>query len=90
MLETIKPQLVVMDIQLPDISGYQMCQTMKRDPSSRGVQVIMMTGRFTEPEDRVQGFEMGADEFFCKPFDPRYFIARVKSILKAMPPPLPA
>src|SRR5579872_4708644 len=59
----LQPQLVVTDIRLPDISGYQVCQALKRDAQSTCV--IMITGRFTEPEDRVQGFEMGADDFLC-------------------------
>jgi DNA-binding response OmpR family regulator len=80
--ETVKPQLVVADVQLPDMSGFQLCQSMRRSPTSRKVPVVMITGRFTEPQDRVQGFESGADEYFCKPFDPVLFVARIKSILR--------
>jgi two-component system, cell cycle response regulator len=80
--ESLRPALVVTDVQLPDMSGYQLCQDLKKDPISRHIPVIMMTGRFTEPDDRLQGFELGADEFFAKPFDPVYFMARVKSILR--------
>lgn len=81
-LKAESPDLVVTDIQLPDVSGYQVCQSVKRDAGSRQTRVIMITGRFTEPQDKVQGFESGADEVFTKPFDPKYFIARVKSILR--------
>ncbi len=81
-LKSENPDLVVTDIQLPDVSGYQVLQSVKRNESSRNTRVIMITGRFTEPQDKVQGFESGADEFFTKPFDPHYFIARVKSILR--------
>src|SRR5262245_42428235 len=49
-----QPQLVVTDVQLPDMSGYQLCQSLKRDPSYRGLPVVMITGRFTEPDDKVQ------------------------------------
>jgi len=80
----LKPQLVVTDIQLPDMSGYQLCQSLKRDPQSRHVPVVMITGRFTEPGDKVQGFESGADEFFSKPFDPTLFVSRIKSILRGI------
>src|SRR5689334_14628198 len=59
LIESIKPQLVVTDVQLPDMSGYQLCQSMKRDPNSRNVPVVMITGRFTEPGDKIQGFESG-------------------------------
>ena len=86
LIETMQPHLVVTDIQLPDMSGYQLCQSLKRDPGSRHVPVVMITGRFTEPQDRVQGFESGADEFFAKPFDPVLFVARIKSILRGLAP----
>jgi len=83
---SIMPQLVVTDVQLPDISGYQVCQSLKRDSASKHVPVVMITGRFTEPDDKVQGFESGADEFFAKPFDPFLFVARIKSILRGTAP----
>ena len=80
------PQLVVADVQLPDMTGYQLCQTLKRDPASQSVPVVMISGRFTEPEDKIQGLELGADEFLSKPFDPTYFVARVKSLLRVPAP----
>jgi len=85
LVDDLKPQLVVTDVQLPDISGYQLCQEMKRDPSSKNIPVVMITGRFTEPADKVQGLESGADEFLTKPFDPFLFVARIKSILRSAP-----
>jgi len=86
MAESLQPQLVVTDIQLPDMSGFQLCQTLKRKSAFRQTPVIMMSGRFTEPQDRLQGFDLGADEYFSKPFDPIYFLARIKSILRISPP----
>jgi len=86
LIESLKPQLVVTDVQLPDMSGYQLCQSLKRDPAYRGLPVVMITGRFTEPDDKVQGFESGADEFFAKPFDPVLFVARIRSILRGLAP----
>src|SRR5258706_6362743 len=86
LIEALKPELVVTDVQLPDMSGYQLCQSLKRNPGSRHVPVVMITGRFTEPDDKVQGFESGADEFFSKPFDPVLFVARIKSILRGLAP----
>jgi len=86
LIQELKPQLVVTDVQLPDMSGYQLCQSLKRDPNYRGLPVVMITGRFTEPADKVQGFESGADEFFSKPFDPVLFVARIKNILRGLTP----
>jgi len=68
------------------MSGYQVCQSLKRATVSKNLPVVMITGRFTEPEDKIQGFESGADEFFYKPFDPTYFVARLKSILRGTAP----
>ena len=84
MVESAKPQLIVTDVQLPDMSGYQVCQSLKRDPASCHVPIVMISGRFTEPQDRLQGFDLGADEFFAKPFDPVFFVARIKSILRGL------
>jgi len=86
LIKSLNPQLVVTDVQLPDMSGYQVCQSLKRSTASKNVPVIMITGRFTEPDDKVQGFESGADEFFSKPFDPILFMARLKSILRGTAP----
>jgi DNA-binding response OmpR family regulator len=83
MFELHKPQLVVLDAQLPDMSGYQVCQTMKKDLSQRRTPIIMVSGRFTEPQDRIEGFELGADDFFTKPFDPVLFVARLKNLVRS-------
>lgn len=82
MVRAERPDLVITDVQLPDISGYQVCQMVKKDPNLSRVPVIMISGRFTEPDDRLQGFDLGADEYFAKPFNPVLFMARLKSILR--------
>ncbi len=90
MVRSELPQLVVVDLQLPDMSGFQVCQMIKKEPALRHIPVVLMTGRFTEPVDRVQGFDLGADEFFAKPFDPVYFVARLKSLLRQSAEEVPA
>lgn len=86
LVREIRPELVVTDIQLPDITGFEVCQTLKRDPVTKRLPVVMMTGRFTERDDRIQGFESGADEYFLKPFEPQFFISRIRSILRGITP----
>jgi two-component system, OmpR family, response regulator AdeR len=86
LVRALRPHLVVTDIQLPDMTGFQICQTIKRDTKLKPTPVVMITGRFTEQQDRIQGLELGADEYFSKPFDPRFFVARIKSILRALEP----
>ncbi|SRR5258708_5068122 len=84
MFQLHKPQLVVLDAQLPDVSGFQVCQMMKKDPLLRRTPIVMVSGRFTEPQDRVQGLELGADDFFTKPFDPVLFVARIKNLIRTV------
>ena len=55
----VDPRIVIMDIQLPDSSGFQICQTLRK--ASRETILIMMTGRFLSAEEKTQGFELGAD-----------------------------
>ena len=86
MFQLHHPQLVVVDAQLPDVSGFQLCQQMKKDTPSKHVAVVMVSGRFTEPQDRIQGLELGADDFFVKPFDPVLFVARVKNLVRSATP----
>lgn len=74
-----KPEVVIMDIQLPDSSGFQICQELRRH--SKDVVLIMMTGRFLSSEEKTQGFELGADEYITKPFDIRELSVRIRQLL---------
>lgn len=75
----INPEIVIMDIQLPDSSGFQICQELRK--KSKTTILIMMTGRFLSPEEKKQGFELGADEYLTKPFDPEELSVRIKQLL---------
>lgn len=72
------PELVILDIMLPDIDGFEVCRRLRHDSS---VPIIMLTARDTST-DKVVGLEMGADDYVTKPFDPRELVARVKSVLR--------
>ncbi|MBI3291297.1 MAG: response regulator transcription factor [Elusimicrobia bacterium] len=85
--QKLRPALVILDLMLPDVSGYQLCQRLREDPALQRIPVIMLTGRFTDAKDRVQGFESGAWDFFVKPFDARLLVARVKNLIRATYPP---
>ncbi len=76
---TIVPDVVIMDIQLPDSSGFQICQELRK--RSKITILIMMTGRFLSSEEKKQGFELGADEYITKPFDLAELAARIKQLL---------
>lgn len=75
------PDLVVLDLMLPDISGRDVCRRFRADPRLRAVPVVMLTAR-GEEADRVQGFEVGVDDYVTKPFSPRELVLRVKAILR--------
>ncbi|MBI5623128.1 MAG: response regulator transcription factor [Elusimicrobia bacterium] len=73
------PDAVIMDIQLPDSSGFQICSTLRK--RSKTTILIMMTGRFLSSEEKKQGFELGADEYITKPFDLTELTARLRQLL---------
>jgi len=73
------PDVVIMDIQLPDSSGFQICQELRR--FSKDFILIMMTGRFLSAEEKTQGFSLGADEYLTKPFDIQELIIRIRQLL---------
>ena len=75
----LDPNIVIMDIQLPDSSGFQICQELRK--RSKTTILIMMTGRFLSSEEKKQGFELGADEYITKPFDLAELSARIKQLL---------
>jgi two-component system, OmpR family, response regulator len=73
------PDVVIMDIQLPDSSGFQICQELRRH--SRDFVLIMMTGRFLSAEEKTQGLSLGADEYITKPFDIQELSIRIRQLL---------
>src|SRR6516162_4273174 len=80
-VEKHPPDLMVLDVMLPDIDGLEVCRILRQHDSSRRLPIIMLTAR-TEEIDRVVGFELGADDYVMKPFSPRELVLRVKSIFR--------
>ncbi|MFQ5457243.1 MAG: response regulator [Myxococcota bacterium] len=76
-----KPDALVLDLMLPDLSGTEVCRLIRADPLIKDVAVIMLTAK-GEEIDRVVGFELGADDYVTKPFSPRELVLRVKAVLK--------
>ena len=83
------PDLILLDLMLPEMDGLELCRILKHDPHTRSVPIIMLTVKSGET-DKVLGLEMGADDYVTKPFSPRELIARVKAILRRAHAPVPA
>jgi two-component system phosphate regulon response regulator PhoB len=75
------PDLIILDLMLPDVDGMEVCRALRQNEASRRIPIIMLTAR-SEEIDRVIGFELGADDYVMKPFSPRELVLRVKSILR--------
>jgi DNA-binding response OmpR family regulator len=75
------PDLIILDIMMPDVDGMEVCRTLRQRENSRRIPIIMLTAR-GEEVDRVVGFELGADDYVSKPFSPRELVLRVKSIFR--------
>ncbi len=80
-IERTKPNLVVLDLMLPEIDGIELCRKLKADPSTQSIPVIMVTAK-GEESDVVLGLGVGADDYVTKPFSPRELTARVKAVLR--------
>jgi len=75
------PDLVILDLMLPDADGYEICKYLKKEDKFSNVPVIMLTAR-GEEMDKILGLELGADDYVTKPFSPRELVARVKVVLR--------
>jgi len=76
-----KPDLVILDLMLPDLPGTEVCKSMKRDPKTKSIPVLMLTAKGSEI-DRVVGFELGADDYVVKPFSVRELVLRIEAIMR--------
>jgi two-component system phosphate regulon response regulator PhoB len=75
------PDLILLDLNLPDVPGTDVCRQLKSDPATSTIPVVMLTARSAE-SDRIAGFELGADDFVPKPFSVRELVLRVEAILR--------
>ena len=79
------PSLIVLDIMLPGMDGFEVCKELKRHPETAEIPVIMLTAR-GEEVDRIVGLELGADDYVVKPFSPREFLLRIRAVMKRAQP----
>ena len=74
-----RPDLLLLDVMMPGISGYDVCRALKDDPETAGITIVLLTAR-TQPWDRDAGFEAGADDYFTKPFSPVALLRKVDEV----------
>src|SRR5881396_58874 len=80
-----KPDLVLLDLMMPGMSGLEVCKQLRSDARTRRVPIIMLTAKAAET-DKIVGLEMGADDYITKPFSVRELLARVRAILRRTGP----
>jgi len=80
-LRSDRPDLVVLDLMLPDRDGWEVTRLVRGDPALAGTPILMLTAR-VEDHDKIAGLELGADDYVTKPFNPREVVARVRALLR--------
>ncbi len=80
-LRAAAPAVVVTDVMMPEMSGTELCRALKADPATAGIPVVLVTSK-AEQELKIQGLELGADDYVTKPFHPRELLARVRSLAR--------
>jgi len=78
---SLSPQVIVLDLNLPDVSGTDVCRLLKADPQTQAIPIVMLTARSAE-SDRVLGLELGADDYVVKPFSTRELVLRLEAICR--------
>jgi two-component system phosphate regulon response regulator PhoB len=78
-----RPDIVVLDLMLPEMPGEEVCRTLKRDADTERIPIVMLTAK-SEASERVHGLEIGADDYVTKPFSPRELVLRVQGLLRRM------
>src|SRR5262249_60671966 len=80
-----RPDLLLLDLMLPDVSGIEICRRLKGEPATRELPIVMVTAKGDEV-DRVVGFELGADDYVVKPYSLRELLLRVDAVLRRTSP----
>ncbi len=81
LLRRVQPHLIILDVMLPGVDGFELCKEIRREPSFQSVPIIFLTAK-VEEVDKVLGLELGADDYITKPFSPRELVARVRAHLR--------
>ncbi len=85
--EEEKPDLIILDWMIANLSGIEVCRRLRRAPATANLPIVMLTARGDEA-DRIRGLETGADDYMTKPFSPRELVARIRAVLRRLRPAL--
>lgn len=77
----LQPQLIILDVMMPEMDGMEVCRLLRRDPATSAIPIIMLTAKASEA-DRILGLELGADDYVVKPFSPRELVLRTQKLLE--------
>jgi len=82
MIKESRPDLVILDVMMPEVDGYEVCRTLRHqgDPAMRDIPVVMLTAR-GEVEDKIKGLSIGADDYIANPFDLKELVLRTENLL---------
>jgi two-component system alkaline phosphatase synthesis response regulator PhoP len=81
---TKSPGLILLDLMLPGVDGFDVCRILKSDPKTKHIPIVMLTAK-GEEADIVAGLELGADDYVTKPFSPKVLVARIRALLRRAP-----
>lgn len=84
-LKIRQPDLIILDLMLPDMDGYEVCKALKGEKKYASIPIIMLTARADETE-KILGLELGADDYITKPFSPKELVARIRAVLRRLGP----
>lgn len=77
-----RPALILLDVNLPDIDGFEVCRRLRSDPATADIPIVHTSATFVSDEDRIQGLELGADGYLTRPIEPRVLVATIRSFLR--------
>ena len=80
LVASFRPDLLILDVMMPEMNGYEVCQRLKSDPATRAVRVVMLSAKGRDVEV-AKGLELGADAYVTKPFSTRELVAKVREML---------
>ena len=85
LVQAVAPDLVLLDLMMPEMDGLEVCRRLRQDPATVSLPIVMLTAKGDEV-DRVLGLEIGADDYIVKPFSPKELLARVRAVLRRSRP----